>query len=42
MAALLLTFVLGYAKPEYECERWTWSGDAYNRKVVCLKWRKKK
>ena len=22
-----------------ECVRWTWSGDVYNRKVVCLEWR---
>jgi len=24
-----------------ECVRWTWSGDVYNRKVVCLEWREK-
>ena len=24
-----------------ECVRWTWSGDVYNRKVICLEWRKK-
>jgi hypothetical protein len=24
-----------------ECIRWTWSGDVYNRKVICLEWRKK-
>ena len=24
-----------------QCIRWTWSGDVYNRKVVCLEWRKK-
>ena len=24
-----------------ECIRWTWSGDVYSRKVVCLEWRKK-
>ena len=24
-----------------DCKRWTWSGDVYNRKVVCLEWRKK-
>ena len=23
-----------------ECIRWTWSGDVYNRKVICLEWRK--
>jgi len=21
------------------CKRWTWSGDVYNRKVICLEWR---
>lgn len=24
-----------------ECVRWTWTGDVYNRKVICLEWRKK-
>lgn len=24
--------------PVYKCTRWTWSGDVYNRKVVCLEW----
>lgn len=42
MATILLTFILGYTKPEYECVRWAWSGDVYNRKVVCLEWRKRK
>ena len=28
-----------YAK-QPECIRWTWSGDVYNRRVVCLEWRK--
>ena len=28
--------------PEWECVRWTWTGDVYNRKVVCLEWRKRK
>jgi hypothetical protein len=21
------------------CKRWTWTGDVYNRKVICLEWR---
>jgi hypothetical protein len=25
----------------YECVRWTWYGDVYSRKVVCLEWRDK-
>jgi hypothetical protein len=41
MASLLLSFTLNYVQPEYECVRWTWSGDIYERKVVCLEWRKK-
>ena len=24
-----------------ECIRLSWSGDVYNRRVVCLEWRKK-
>jgi len=27
-------------KAEYRCVRWTWTGDVFNRKVVCLEWRK--
>lgn len=27
--------------PEWECVRWTWTGDVYNRRVVCLEWRKR-
>lgn len=43
MATMFLAFILNYTKPpEYECVRWAWSGDVYNRKVVCLEWRKKK
>jgi len=25
----------------YECVRWTWTGDVYNRNVICLEWRDK-
>ena len=24
------------------CKKWTWSGDVYNRKVICLEWREEK
>ena len=27
----------GVAMPD--CKRWTWVGDVYNRKVICLEWR---
>lgn len=41
MFSVILTFYVAYIKPEYECIRWTWTGDVYSRKVVCLEWRKK-
>jgi hypothetical protein len=25
-------------KVEYRCVRWAWTGDVFNRKVVCLEW----
>ena len=40
-SVLLISLTLAYVKPEYECVRWTWTGDVYNRKVICLEWRKK-
>ena len=24
----------------YRCVRWAWTGDVFNRKVVCLEWKK--
>jgi hypothetical protein len=45
--ALLLAFVLiipansADKKVKYECRRWGWTGDVYNRKVFCLEWRRK-
>jgi hypothetical protein len=27
---------------EYRCIKWTWVGDVYNRRVICLKWEKVK
>lgn len=27
--------------PEWECVRWTWTGDVYERRVVCLEWQKR-
>ena len=42
---LLLLFIIIVALPssaaQWECVRWSWTGDVYNRKVVCLEWRKK-
>jgi hypothetical protein len=41
MSALFIAIVMVYSYPEYECVRWAWLGDVYNRKVVCLEWRKR-
>ena len=30
------------AEKKYECVRWAWTGDVYDRKVFCLEWREKK
>jgi len=27
--------------PEWECVRWKWTGDVYERRVICLEWRKR-
>jgi len=47
MRWLLLLLLLGLVgtasqdrKTEYRCVRWAWTGDVYNRKVVCLEWQK--
>ena len=41
---LFLVFLPGVAsqdrKTEDRCVRWAWTGDVYNRKVVCLQWEK--
>jgi hypothetical protein len=36
----LSTTLATAAKTEYRCVRWAWTGDVYNRKVVCLEWQK--
>ena len=46
-AGLLLAFALFITEPvkkwpEWECVRWTWTGDVYSRKVICLEWRKRR
>lgn len=30
----------GMLAKEPRCVKWTWSGDVYNRRVVCLEWDK--
>jgi hypothetical protein len=38
---LLLLLYNPVEAAKLECVRWTWTGDVYNRKVVCLEWREK-
>jgi hypothetical protein len=42
---ILLLFIIVVVVPssaaQWECVRWSWTGDVYNRKVVCLEWQKK-
>ncbi len=38
---IVLLFELNYSKPKYECVRWSWVGDVYDRRVVCLEQKKK-
>jgi len=36
---LLLLVSVPAVAARIECVRWTWTGDVYNRKVICLEWR---
>ena len=38
---LLLTVCLPSSAARWECVRWTWYGDVYNRVVICLEWKDK-
>ena len=40
MDLILSIFLTGFNPNEPRCVKWTWSGDVYNRKVVCLEWTK--
>jgi hypothetical protein len=39
LVLLILGIVIPTSAARIECVRWAWSGDVYNRKVVCLEWR---
>jgi len=39
-AFLFLPIAVSKDKAEYRCVRWSWTGDVYNRKVICLEWKK--
>lgn len=36
---LLVGITIPSTAARYECVRRAWTGDVYNRKVVCLEWR---
>ena len=36
---MIVVVIVPSSATKRECVRWTWSGDVYNRKVVCLEWR---
>ncbi len=39
LVLLLVGISIPSTAARYECVRWVWTGDVYNRKVVCLEWR---
>jgi len=40
-ATLILIALTTYSySEEMKCVRWSWTGDVYDRKVVCLEWKK--
>jgi hypothetical protein len=39
LALLLLTVSMTSSAERWECVRWSWTGDVFNRKVTCLEWR---
>jgi hypothetical protein len=38
--ALAAMWLAGMLANEPRCTKWTWTGDVYNRRVVCLEWDK--
>jgi hypothetical protein len=38
---LLLVVCIPSSATKWECVRWTWKGDVYNRTVTCIEWRDK-
>lgn len=36
-----VSLIIALNLEDYRCVRWSWSGDVYNRKVVCLEWKRK-
>jgi hypothetical protein len=41
LLALVLSALTTYSySEEMKCVRWSWTGDVYDRKVICLEWKK--
>lgn len=39
MLLMAVIIIIPSSAARHECVRWTWTGDVYDRKVVCLEWR---
>jgi len=39
LLVMVMVIIIPSSAARMECVRWAWSGDVYNRKVVCLEWR---
>lgn len=37
----IILSLLTTSSTKRECIKWNWTGDVYNRKVICLEWRDK-
>jgi hypothetical protein len=40
VVAFVLLTAIAPPKYKYVCVRWAWYGDAFNRTVYCLEWKK--
>ena len=36
---MIVVVIVPSSAARWECVRWTWTGDVYNRVSVCLEWR---
>lgn len=35
----MLVVIIPASQLRWECVRWSWTGDVFERKVICLEWR---
>jgi hypothetical protein len=41
LVLLMIGISISSLAARWECVRWSWTGDVYTRRVVCLEWRDK-